>query len=243
MAAPGLHPHSLWSWGKVALRIMSKETFIIRTEWWGAISQLEKEDRATILDNLFHYHMDEENLINLNNLNVILVWKFIEPSLSRHIELYDKRKLTSGENGKLGGRPPKVQIVIPEPQKPKKPNSKPNNLNNPVLVPVLVPVKENTEPAELHPLQKWINETCPRIVKAFPQQLTYEQAEKLVKDFDKTVLKKTIENMENRKTLNYVNVNKTLRNWLSKVDSTPGISQNGQSNGLMVDPKFLPPTK
>lgn len=83
-----------------------RDTFIIRTEWFEALSELSIDDRDTIIQNLFHYHMDKENLINLNNLAVKLVWKLIEPGLSRNIDKYDRRKETSAKNGLLGGRPP-----------------------------------------------------------------------------------------------------------------------------------------
>lgn len=95
-----------------------KETFIIRTEWADAIFDLNQEDKATIFDNLFHYHLGNENLINLNNLTVKLVWKLIQPNLIRNIDQYDKRRETSSENGKKGGRPPKLPIL------------EENNLNN-----------------------------------------------------------------------------------------------------------------
>ena len=94
---------------------MRKETFIIRTEWMDSILELPDEDKATILKNLFYFHSENENLINLKNLSVKLVWKLIEPNLQRNINQYDKRCLTSIENGKKGGRPRNLK-------KPKKPN-------------------------------------------------------------------------------------------------------------------------
>lgn len=97
-----------------------KETFIMRTEWKESILELSTEEQATIFQNLFHYHSGNENLINLNNLSVKLVWRLIEPNLKRNIESYDKRKTTSAENGKLGGRPHKNEEITT--------NTKPNNL-------------------------------------------------------------------------------------------------------------------
>lgn len=63
--------------------------------------------------------MENENLINLNNLQVKLVWALIEPNLIRNSEYYDKRIETSRLNGFKGGRPKKGE---------EKPN---NNLNKP----------------------------------------------------------------------------------------------------------------
>jgi len=103
---------------------MMKETFIIRTEWYEAISELSLSDQGTIFKMLFEYHIDETkiNLNNLNNLSVKLVWKLIEPNLKRNINQYDNRCKTSAQNGKLGGRPPKME----------KPKNNLNNLNKPL---------------------------------------------------------------------------------------------------------------
>jgi hypothetical protein len=94
-----------------------KETFILRTEWYDSIQEFTIEEKAEILDLLFMYHLEKpnNNLINLNNRAVKLVWKIIEPNLKRNIEAYDSRRETSVENGKKGGRPNNLN-------KPKKPN-------------------------------------------------------------------------------------------------------------------------
>ena len=107
-----------------------KDTFIIRTEWADAIFDLDASEQAQLFRNLFHFHSDEQNLINLDNLNVKLVWKIILPNLYRNIDSYDKRKVTSSQNGQLGGRPRK-SIDIQE-EKPKNNlTEKPNNLTKP----------------------------------------------------------------------------------------------------------------
>ena len=81
---------------------MIKETFIIRTEWSEAITELDPTDQATIFRNLFAYHSDGE--IVLDTFGVKIVWKLIVSTLERNIESYDKRRETSAENGKKGGR-------------------------------------------------------------------------------------------------------------------------------------------
>ena len=107
-----------------------KETFIVRTEWFDAIQDLEPLERVVLYDNLFHFHMGNENLINLNNLSVKLVWKLIRLNLIRNIENYDNRRITSSENGKLGGRPKKevennlINLI--------KPNEKPIEIEKPI---------------------------------------------------------------------------------------------------------------
>lgn len=107
-----------------------KETFIIRTEWYEAISELSDADRLILFDNLFLFHKGEKDKINLNNLTVKLVWKLIEPDLLRNIDKYDKRCETSARNGSLGGRPRKNEEPNNNLNKPKKAdglNKEPNN--------------------------------------------------------------------------------------------------------------------
>ncbi len=52
---------------------MSKESFIIFSEWSEAILELDPLDQATILRNLFAYHAGQE--IELTTFGVKIVWK------------------------------------------------------------------------------------------------------------------------------------------------------------------------
>lgn len=104
---------------------MQKETFILRTEWYEAISELDPKDQATIFKNLFLYHLGDINDVVLDTFAVKIVWKLIEPTLSRNIESYDKRKITSVENGQKGGRKTNA-----EKENQKQPNNNLNNLND-----------------------------------------------------------------------------------------------------------------
>ena len=96
-----------------------KDTFIIRTEWYEAIKELDPVDKATIFSNLFSYHSGGD--IILDTIGVKIVWKLIEPTLVRNIESYDRRSETSAKNGSLGGRPS---------HKPK--NNQDKNLSKPI---------------------------------------------------------------------------------------------------------------
>lgn len=82
-----------------------KETFIIRTEWFDSIGLISPLEQAEIFRNLFLYHLGEE--LTFSTLNVKLIFSLILPNLARNITEYDKRRDTSAENGKLGGRPSK----------------------------------------------------------------------------------------------------------------------------------------
>jgi ABC-type molybdate transport system substrate-binding protein len=109
-----------------------KETFIIRTEWFDAISELPPTERLQVMDNLFLYHLGKESEIDTSNLSVKLVWKMIAPNLKRNIESYDRRKLTSAENGRLGGRPCKDQQISKSEEKPNNLIEKPKITKEPI---------------------------------------------------------------------------------------------------------------
>jgi hypothetical protein len=55
------------------------------------------------------------------------------------------------------------------------------------------------------------------------QQLTYENCEILVDKYDKGLIIKTLEDMENYKQLNkkYVSVYRTIRNWMDRANDNP----------------------
>jgi len=80
-----------------------KDTFILRSEWWPAISKLNDSQKAIILSNLFKFHSDGE--VDLSDALVELVWSFIEPNLIRNMTNYEERVKKASENGKKGGRP------------------------------------------------------------------------------------------------------------------------------------------
>lgn len=67
-----------------------------------------------------------------------------------------------------------------------------------------------------HPLQKFVSEL--KNVSKLDQQLTEEECERLIQDYNKTDIHEYLLKMENYKPLrkNNVNVNLTLRNWLSR---------------------------
>lgn len=84
-------------------------------------------------------------------------------------------------------------------------------------------IKQESKPEEkIHPLQIWIKQNCPRVAK-LDKQLTYEQAEKIASEFDREQIINKLLAMENKRKLDYVSVNLTLRNWLIKDQNNPAI--------------------
>jgi hypothetical protein len=218
-----------------------KETFIIRTEWWDAISELNLNDQALIFRLLFEYHLGKP-INNLNNLSVKLVWKLIEPNLQRNVEYYDKRRFTSIENGKKGGRPSKPKNNLKKPKKPLSDSDSDNNIkidtnvstkekhfeDNSISLQTKISnisnrgsgqgvAESKTEESYIHPICLYIKKSCPNISK-MKDPLTNEEAKRLEADFSKEGLLEIFQAMENYKDLNKKNnsVNLTLRNWITK---------------------------
>lgn len=82
------------------------------------------------------------------------------------------------------------------------------------------PIKEEEEYKEekevyIHPLQKFISDNLPMVSK-LEIQLTNEQCEKLIGEFNKDSIKDILESMENSKQLTkkYKSVNLTVRSWI-----------------------------
>lgn len=163
-----------------------KDTFILRTEWWDAISLLEQTEQAEIFANLFHFHSGNENLINLKNQQVKLVWSFLKPNLERNIEEYDKRRETSKQNGLLGGRPSKNQELT-ENKKPNENLKKPKKPNETlsVFVPVSDSAFDNTNNApSAHSKQKTIEEKKQEFREALKPHLEKYGQEMLIDFFN-----------------------------------------------------------
>ena len=139
-----------------------KDSFIVRNEWWSAIKELSAENQATIFQNLFLFHTENKNLINLDNLEVKLVWLLIEPSLVRSITAYNDRVVASRENGKKGGRPKKKSGDVEKPNKPRKGDSVP--------VPVPVPVSDSVLDSDKSKKKN----TKEKLLDYLKSQLSYE---------------------------------------------------------------------
>jgi len=104
-------------------------------------------------------------------------------------------------------------------------------------------VANQKQEVKIHPLQKYIKDNCPRVSR-IQKQLTYEEAEAITNEFDRQLIKDKLLAMENKKKLDYVSVNLTLRNWLRKEDLPVGgdlkLSQNKNPKRLTLNIKKKP---
>lgn len=122
------------------------------------------------------------------------------------------------------------------------PQSEP--LPTPLPTHIYKPITSNLKPMEAsptHALAIFVKDNLPNVSK-LKNQLTDEQCEKLVKEFNKTTIKKTLEAMENRSDLTkkYRSVYLTLNNWLSR---EPNIQTNGNFSPSTSGPQTLEGTK
>lgn len=70
---------------------------------------------------------------------------------------------------------------------------------------------------EFHKLQNWVWDNLPHVSK-IENQLSFAECERLIDEYDKTMIRDVLESMENWKGIEKKNtsVNKTLRNWINK---------------------------
>ena len=85
----------------------------------------------------------------------------------------------------------------------------------------------SAEGGEPHPLQQWIKDNLKNVSK-LQQQLTHDESERILSEFDKDIIRNTLEDMDNYKKLTqkYVSVNRTLRNWI-KIRTQNGTDKQG----------------
>jgi len=91
--------------------------------------------------------------------------------------------------------------------------------------------KDKKEEVVFHSLQVWIKENLPSVSK-MKQQLTYEECDRLLNDFDGELVKDVLEAMENYNGISgkYKSVNRTVRNWI-KIRLEKG--SNGRKYGVL----------
>jgi len=80
----------------------------------------------------------------------------------------------------------------------------------------------------MHDLNIWIRKNCSRVA-SLPQQMSYEQCNRILDIYNDTVVKQMLEAMDNYKKLptRYVSVFRTLNNWLRK--EYPAVKEHASS--------------
>lgn len=141
---------------------------------------------------------------------------FFSEILCKNMEIWETKK----SNGNKGGRP-----KITESETESKPKVKPNQ-NHKIIEDKIIE-KE-------HAIQVWVNTNCPNILK-LKNQLTFEQAEKLLIDYpNPDFIKSLFLAMENYKELTKksISVNLTFRNWSKR--EKPIVKTSLNKSGALV---------
>lgn len=203
-----------------------KETFIIRTEWFDSIGLISPLEQAEIFRNLFLYHLGEE--LTFSTLNVKLIFSLILPNLARNITEYDKRRDTSAENGKLGGRPSKGE------KKPNKPNSITYKPNETLSVLVTDTVIDTVSVIKEKNIKKEILNFSDLNLQKENISLTKQEHEKLISDYGQKVTSDAIiflSNYKIEKKYKTQSDNLTIRRWV--VEAVSG-KKKGLMGGILV---------
>ena len=108
---------------------MMKNSFLFYYEYREILEDLSNEEIGILLRAILDYEIDsiEPNFTGL----LKMAFKVIKGNLDRDREKYDKRCETSAQNGRLGGRPRKLEKPNSKPNsKPKKPKKADNETDN-----------------------------------------------------------------------------------------------------------------
>lgn len=98
--------------------------------WKSQLDILSDKEVRRFINNLIAWHQGEE--IELKSKSDILIWTGVLPALEINDEKWNSSAKKSRENGKKGGRKPKItQQVLEEPTKPV--NSKELNVNSKLI--------------------------------------------------------------------------------------------------------------
>jgi len=218
----------------------NKNAFVLYCDLIHTVRKMPKDKVAELFLTILAYVNDEHPVVD--DILVDLVFEPIKQQLKRDLQKYDAFREKQIQNGKMGGRPKKQ---LPEPELVENPNNPSlfQETQKSLTVTDTDTVKErkNTEASPTHALAIFVKDNLPNVSK-LKNQLTDEQCEKLVKEFNKTTIKKTLEAMENRSDLTkkYRSVYLTLNNWLSR---EPNIQTNGNFSPSTSGPQTLEGTK
>jgi hypothetical protein len=189
-----------------------KKSFVLYTDLIHTVNKLPDEVAGKLFKVILSYVNDENP--TTEDVMVDVVFEHIKQQLKRDLLKYEDRAERSRLNGTLGGRPknpkePKEPSGLNgNPTEPRKPDS--DSDSDSVNVSDSVSVIKN-------PLVIWIEKHTPR-VQQLKHPITNEEAERIIKDFDKAITKDVFEAMNNHKVLlkNYLSANQTFRIWAKK---------------------------
>lgn len=172
-----------------------------------------------------HYAMEAIGIKKVQtftkHLDDLVQWGFIE-MVQKSKNQYTANIITLKNAMPKNGKALDKAMVKHEVKQSKSTRQSKDTINKPITLEQETIIQESESEEKIHPLQEWIKQNCPRVAK-LDKQLTYEQAEKIAAEFDREQIINKLLAMENKRKLDYMSVNLTLRNWLIKDQLNPAI--------------------
>jgi hypothetical protein len=192
----------------------NKSSFILYTDIIEIVEKLNDEQAGVLFKHILRYVNDLNP--EAPDLMTDLVFTPIKQALKRDLRKYEKYVEKQRENGKKGGRPKakKTQKTQAFFSKPKKADSVIVNDNDNVNDSVISKKEKKIEKKESHPMVKFVESNLPYIHK-IKDQLTDEQADKLLNKYPRDLIREKLEALNNKKDChkNYNSVYLTVNNW------------------------------
>lgn len=228
----------------------NKKSFVLYADMIHTVKKMPKAKQAHLFLTILEYVNDLDP--EVDDLIVSLVWEPIKQQLKRDLKKYEDYKAKQAENGKLGGRPKKIekpkrtqktQAFISETQKSLNDNVT-VNVNDTVIVTDNVNEKEISEYGDKSPhthtedekvffkkFNAYILKNAPRVAQ-MKQPFTIDEFLRLKMEFSNESISNILSAMQNRADLikKYVSANLTLRNWIKNERTDTLNNSNGKSN-------------
>lgn len=200
----------------------NKKSFILYADLINMVEKLPDEIAGKLFKIVLNYVNDKDPIVE--DLLLQIAFEPIKLQLKRDLLKWDNFKEKQSSNGKKGGRPKKPKPIIKNPKNPSLLNETQKSLTVTDTVTDTVTVNDkdvivNDIKLDIHPLQNYISKNFKNILK-IRDQLTFQNCETLVKKFDKDLIVKKLEALENKKGCEkeYVSLFLTLKNWCEQGD-------------------------
>lgn len=105
---------------------VEKKSFLVYLDWRDRLHLLSDKEYRRFFDNLFSYHLGEELVLKTKTDKIL--WEGVLIGVKVNQKKYDLKVAANQKNGKLGGRPTKIN----NPNNPNNPDGYFDNPNNPI---------------------------------------------------------------------------------------------------------------
>jgi len=195
----------------------SKKSFVLYADYIHTFNALSNEEAGVLIKHVLAFVNGVEFVENDKIIKV--AFGPIQQQLIRDLESWEEIKKVRSMAGKASASKRKQQRQQVS-TKPTRVNTSQQTSTNPTV---------NVNVTSNNILLAFIINKYPILMK-MAEPLTEVQADALLAEFDRDLIKETIQAMANKKSLlkDYVSTNLTLRNWMNRAAKTNSKSQNPQ---------------